>query len=140
MKLDMKFNGYDLVIILVYMIVFSAITMATDNMYILLPLGLPFIFILPGYLVMLAMYPVRHSLKMAERLALTLGLSIFLLPSLGLVVNFTPFGITLGSVMASVTVFSALIVYIIWYRRRDIPQDMQFPPASKNQLPIPDYS
>ena len=114
MKLDPKFRGYDIIIILLYMAIFSAITLLSDNIYILLPLGLPFIFIFPGYLVMLAMYPERHSLKMAERFALTLGLSVFLLPSLGLVLNFTPFGIKLVPVMITVLIFSAFISWVIW--------------------------
>jgi uncharacterized membrane protein len=65
---------------------------------------------------------------LAERIALTLGLSVFLLPGLGLILNFSPFGITLGSVTVSAIVFSAMASLVLWHRRKEIPENMQFPP------------
>jgi len=129
LKLDLKFGGYDHIVILIYLIIFSMLSLLTENVYILIILGLPFIFIFPGYLVVLAMFPERGSMNLAERIALTVGLSVFILPGLGLVLNFTPFGILHQSVLASVIIFSAILSPVIWYRRKNLSTEMMFPPA-----------
>jgi uncharacterized membrane protein len=55
-------------------------------------LGLPLALALPGYAVSAALFPPRQ-LRVAERLTLTLGLSIAILALGGLILNWTPWGL-----------------------------------------------
>jgi hypothetical protein len=56
-------------------------------------LGVLFVLFFPGYVLVSALYPWREQLQGVERIALGLGLSLALVPLLGLALNFTPWGI-----------------------------------------------
>jgi uncharacterized membrane protein len=127
-KFDFKLNGFDIFAVIIYLAVFTGISAALDNHIALVILGIPLIFIFPGYLLMLALYPRRKTLTLSERITLTVGLSLILLPSLGLLLNFTPFGITLFSILISVIIISILFGFTVWNQRREIPASEQFPP------------
>jgi uncharacterized membrane protein len=67
---------------------------------------------LPGYTLIEALYPKKEDLSSLERLALSIGLSLALTPLVGLVLNYTPWGIRLKPILVSLsllTVFLALI-------------------------------
>ncbi|HZA21889.1 MAG TPA: DUF1616 domain-containing protein [Dehalococcoidia bacterium] len=53
-------------------------------------LGVLFVLFFPGYVLVSALYPWREQLQGVERIALGLGLSLALVPLLGLALNFTP--------------------------------------------------
>ncbi|TKX52643.1 DUF1616 domain-containing protein, partial [Halorubrum sp. SP3] len=61
-----------------------------------------------------------------ERVALSFGLSIAIVPLIGLVLNFTPWGIRLAPVVLSVTVFTLACVSIAARRRHELPAEDQF--------------
>ncbi len=71
-------------------------------------LGLPFVLFLPGYVLIAALYPRRGDLDGVERLALSLGLSLAVVPLIGLVLNFTPWGIRLTPILVSLALFTAV--------------------------------
>ena len=127
-KNGQKSNILDLLILMVYMVFFSIISMLTRNATVLFILGIPFIFIIPGYLLITAMYPKKHTLSLPERVALTLVLSFIILPSIGLLLNFTPFGIQQIPVMVSILVISGLLCFVLWFQRQRIPIEEQFSP------------
>src|SRR5574337_2061409 len=58
-------------------------------------LGLPFVLFFPGYVLIAALYPRRSDLDGVERVALSLGLSLAVVPLIGLVLNYTLWGIRL---------------------------------------------
>jgi uncharacterized membrane protein len=58
-----------------------------------------------------------------ERVALSFGLSIAIVPLIGLALNFTPFGIRLVPILVSLSGFTVLAVAIAAKRRWDIPED-----------------
>ena len=58
-------------------------------------LGLLFVLFLPGYSLIAALFPKKKDLDTIERLALSFGLSIAITPLIGLLLNYTPFGIRL---------------------------------------------
>ena len=64
-------------------------------------LGLPFILFLPGYTLTAALFPRRTDLGSIERVALSFGLSIAVVPLIGLILNYTPWGIRLPSLLPS---------------------------------------
>ena len=80
-------------------------------------LGLPFLLFLPGYTLTVALFPKKDQLDSIERVALSFGLSIIVVPLTGLVLNYTPWGISLYSVLISITIFILATSLIAWYRR-----------------------
>jgi len=56
-------------------------------------LGLPLVLFLPGYSLIATLFPRKDDLDAIERIALSFGLSIAIVPLLGLALNYTPFGI-----------------------------------------------
>ncbi|WP_440060224.1 DUF1616 domain-containing protein [Thermogladius sp. 4427co] len=79
-------------------------------------LGSIFVLFLPGYSLVNALYT-GNELSPLEELALSIGLSLAVVPLIGLVLNYTPFGIRLGPVILSLVVFILVLATIGLYRR-----------------------
>ncbi len=86
-------------------------------------LGLIFILFLPGYSLIAALFPKKDDLDNIERLALSFGLSISVTPLIGLLLNYTPFGIRLAPILISLSIFTILMCIIAFFRRLKIPED-----------------
>lgn len=82
-------------------------------------LGLAFVLFFPGYVFITALFPERKELDNLERLALSFGLSIAIVPLIGLGLNYTPWGIRLIPILASLTLFNFLFGVISIYRRKN---------------------
>lgn len=82
-------------------------------------LGLAFILFFPGYVFITALFPERDKLDDLERLALSFGLSIAIVPLIGLALNYTPFGIRLTPILVSLTVFVLALAVAAIYRREE---------------------
>lgn len=104
-------------------------------------LGLPFVLFIPGYAFIAALFPEagappaseednkesdRDGIDGIERVALSFGLSIAVVPLIGLVLNFTPFGIRLIPIVVSVSVFTIGATAIAANRRRALPAEDRF--------------
>ncbi|MEZ0320052.1 MAG: DUF1616 domain-containing protein [Pyrobaculum sp.] len=78
-------------------------------------LGAFYVLFLPGYAVVEALYPRGDELTPLERLALSIGLSLAVVPLIGLVLNYSPWGIRLLPVVASIAAVSTpLLIYAAW--------------------------
>lgn len=78
-------------------------------------LGTLYVLFLPGYAVVEALYPRGDELSPLERLALSIGLSLAVVPLVGLVLNYTPWGIRLVPVtVALAAVIVPLLAYSAW--------------------------
>jgi uncharacterized membrane protein len=107
--------------------------------------GLPFVLFVPGYALIAALFPEagaspvdddtsesaeeagdRSGIDGIERTALSFGLSIAVVPLIGLVLNFTPWGIRLVPILASVSGFTLIAVAVAAVRRRDLPEEERF--------------
>jgi hypothetical protein len=78
-------------------------------------LGAIFILWLPGYAFIKALFPVELPIKTAdknlgivERIALSLGMSLALVPIVGLLLNYTPWGIRLTPMTLSLTALTLI--------------------------------
>lgn len=89
-------------------------------------IGLIFILFIPGYVATAALFPENDQIDGIERVALSFGLSIAIVPLIGLALNFTPFGIRLDPIMASISAFILAVSGIAWYRRTRLPLDERF--------------
>ncbi|MEN3062108.1 MAG: DUF1616 domain-containing protein [Candidatus Methanosuratincola petrocarbonis] len=74
--------------------------------YLRYALGSLFVLYLPGAALIELLYPKKSDLSQLERLALSLGLSLALVPLVGLVLNYTPWGIRLEPILASVSLLT----------------------------------
>jgi uncharacterized membrane protein len=82
-------------------------------------LGIIFVLWLPGYTVIKTLFPVRvpiktstESLDNIERIALSLGMSIALVPIVGLLLYYTPWGIGLIPVVLSLLALSLIFATV----------------------------
>lgn len=105
----------------------SVVVLTTLSIY-LLPQGPPYIHVryaagalsvlyLPGAALIEALYPKKEDLEPLERLALSIGLSLALVPLVGLVLNYTPWGIRLNPVYASLSLLTLALAVLAVYRK-----------------------
>jgi len=80
-------------------------------------LGSIFTLFLPGFALIEALYPDEERLKPIEKLALSLGLSLAVVPLLGLLLNYTPWGIRLGPITTALSIFTATLLFTAAYRK-----------------------
>lgn len=69
-------------------------------------IGSMFVLFLPGYVTIQALFPKGKELDSIERLALTIGLSLAITPLIGLLLNYTPWGIRLDPIVAALSMFT----------------------------------
>ena len=89
-------------------------------------LGLPLVLFLPGYSLIAALFPRKEDLDGIERIALSFGLSIAVVPLLGLALNYTPFGIRLAPILIVLSVFTISLAMGAYVRRSMIPEEDRF--------------
>jgi uncharacterized membrane protein len=89
-------------------------------------LGFSLVLFLPGYSLIAMLFPRMDDLGWVERFALSLGLSIAIVPLLGLVLNYTPFGIRLVPVLIVLSAFTISLSLVAWVRRLKVPPEERF--------------
>src|SRR5438093_4160065 len=80
-----------------------------------------FVLFAPGYVVVAALFPGSKEINWVERLALSFGMSIAIVPLLGLALNFTPFGIRFAPIVVTIALFTVLCGGAAWFRRMRMP-------------------
>jgi len=97
-------------------------------------LGVAMVLFVPGYALIAALFPAKGDLDGIERVALSFGLSIAVVPLIGLALNYTPWGIRLDPILASLTVFTLAMTAIAWYRRLLLPAGDRFSVPARAML------
>lgn len=69
-------------------------------------LGSVFVLFVPGYVAVEALFPKGRELDGIERFALSVGLSLALVPLVGLLLNFSPWGIRLTPIVISLFILT----------------------------------
>lgn len=118
----------DLKLILVYLfitVVFLTIS-PLDKTIIRTILGIPLVLFIPGYVLIAALFPNKNDLDGIERIALGFGLSIAIVPLIGLGLNFTPWGIRFGPIITSLILFTLSLLIIANFRRLELPPEERF--------------
>jgi len=111
-------------VIIATLLLFPAVALTSGAFRIVL--GLPFVLFLPGYTLISALFPKRGSIGAVERIAFSFGLSIATAILIGVMLNYTPWGINLYPILISVTLFILITSAVAWYRRRALPPDQRF--------------
>ncbi len=99
-------------------------------------LGLPLMLFFPGYTSIAVLFPKKSALDGIERLALSFGLSIAVVPLTGLVLNYTPWGIRLYPILISLTIFLIITSVIPWYWRHKLAEAERFAISFNLSLPL----
>jgi uncharacterized membrane protein len=89
-------------------------------------LGSLYLVVLPGYVLTTAIFPEKDDLGYIGRVGLSFGLSIAVVALIGLLLNYSPWGIRLESVLVSVTVFILLCYAVACYRWVRTPVEDRF--------------
>ena len=87
---------------------------------------IPVILFIPGYCLLAVLFPQEGEIDLFERIALSFGLSIAVVPLMGLGLNFTPWGIRLEPIVMALTLFTLVLILIAQYRRAGLPPEERF--------------
>jgi len=89
-------------------------------------LALPVLLFLSGYSLISAVFPRREGLDALERVTLGFGFSIVVVSLLGLLANFTPWGIRLEPLLYLLVAFVVVASWVSWFRRKRLPEHDRF--------------
>ncbi len=89
-------------------------------------IGLPFMLFFPGYTLIAALFPKKTGMDGIERVALSFGMSIAVVPLIGLLLNYTSSGIRLEPVLYSNAFFIFITSIFAWFKRRRLPVQERF--------------
>lgn len=113
-------NGLLLVNILTILLIIISTFFPSNVLRIIL--GVPLVLFFPGYTLIAALFPRKNALDSIERVALSFGLSIVVVPLIGLILNYTFWGIRLYPVLVSLVIFIFITSIVAWYRQRRLAQ------------------
>jgi len=111
-------------IIAITLLLFPLVTFTTGVLRIIF--GLCPVLFFPGYTLLSALFPRKGDLSGIERVALSFGLSIAIVPLVGLILNYTPWGIRLYPILIAITIFIFAAAAIAWQRQRRLPSQERF--------------
>src|SRR6266571_8866676 len=98
-RLHFRKKPWDVVAVVGYTLVMTAVLLALGNGHILAILLVLFV---PGYVFVASLFPNDTEIDWTERVALSVGLSITVVPLLGFILNFTPWGIRYEPIVATI--------------------------------------
>ena len=119
MRLHLQEKPWDIVVSVGYTVVMAAVLLGlgVGNFFAIL-----LVLFFPGYTVVASLFP-NNEIDWIERIALSLGLSIAVGPLLGLLLNFTPFGVSFAPNVATIALFTAGMGCAAYWRRMRLPPD-----------------
>jgi uncharacterized membrane protein len=90
-------------------------------------LGIPFLLFIPGFALLSALIPRKEPKHIVETITLSFVLSLAVDPLLGLIINYTPWGIRLDTVLYSISIFVFICLVIARIRIHNLPAVLQGP-------------
>ncbi len=105
-------------------------------------LAILLVLFVPGYVLVAALFPGaiiegKPEIDWIERIALSFGLSIAVVPLLGLLLNFTPWGIRFVPIVATIALFTVGVGYAAYWRRMRLPPERRL--SLTVDLGVPDW-
>jgi len=122
MKLVFTRYPIDYFICLLYSILLLPFVLININEALRIILSLPFILFIPGYLLLSCLFPQNNlngGLEPVEKIGFSFGLSIALIPLVGIGLYYLPFGLRLQPILFSIffiIVISGIFAIFRWYK------------------------
>jgi uncharacterized membrane protein len=95
-------------------------------------IGIAFIFFVPGYVLVAALFPAKKAITLLERAGLSFGLSIAICPLVALFLNYTSYGVVLEPLLVGLAAVTLASVLLAVMRRRGLPPDERFSFSFRN--------
>jgi uncharacterized membrane protein len=73
-----------------------------------------------------ALFPGKKPFENIERAILSFGISIAIIPLIGLFLNFTPWHLNLVAILVSTVLFTVLCITVGYRRRHNLPPEERF--------------
>lgn len=89
-------------------------------------LGLPFALFLPGFLLTAVLFPKKDEIDGLTRITISVGLSIIIVPLIGLLLNYLSLGVKLLPMMLSLIFLDTFLLFLSWYRQTNLPEEKRF--------------
>ncbi len=133
----------DLILVMAFSTISAlGIFLSGENSILKIVLGIPLLIFLPGYALVSVLWPGRKrktpgsddrgflniregGIENLERLMLSIGLSIVLVPIIGLILNYVS-SISLAPILFSLLTFTIVCSLIAWYLRKSIPASERY--------------
>jgi uncharacterized membrane protein len=122
-----------LIIIVLSLLMVPLVVLTSGALRIIL--GLAFVLFFPGYTLVAALFPRKRDLDNIQRTALSFGLSIAVVPLIGLVLNYT-WEIRVYPILISLLIFIVVMAAIAWYRRQRLMPEERFNPRLGSLLSL----
>lgn len=129
MKISFTKYPIDIILCMLWSLILLPTALLDVEGIIRVVLGLPFVLFIPGYILVFTLFPTRKTdrgIDMIERIALSFGLSIAIVPLIGLGLNYTPMGIRLEPILLSIFIFIISVGSIGVYRWVKTTPDERF--------------
>ncbi|MFC2056396.1 DUF1616 domain-containing protein [Chloroflexota bacterium] len=123
-----------LIIDILVVVLILSITFIPSNI-IRIILGLPFLLFFPGYLLLAVLFFRKESMDNLERFALSFGMSIAIVPLIGLALNYTTWGIRLNPVLYSVSAFILIMSGVALLRQYQLFKKVELIGTLELKLP-----
>jgi len=133
-RIHFQDRPWDIYVVLCYTIGTAAILLIIDVGSLL---AIALVLFVPGYAIVSAIFPRGATISWAARIALSLGLSISVVPLLGLILNFTPWGIRFAPIAVMLAIFTVGISTGAYWRRMRLPPDRRL--SLNVILAVPDW-
>jgi len=118
-RISFQATPWDIFVSLGYTVLVTGLLLALNAGNILAVLLVAFV---PGYVLVAALFPGNQRISWLERTVMSFGLSIAVVPLLGIALNNTPFGIRLGPIASATALFSLVFGFFALYRRMRLPE------------------
>ena len=116
----------ELLLLNILVVLFIIVITFVSSSVLRIILGLPLVLLFPGYALAAALIPKRNALKGIERIVLSLGLSIAVVVIIGLILGYTPWGISLYPIVIALSIFILATSIVAWCRRRRLAEADKF--------------
>jgi len=85
--------------------------------------GFPLVLFLPGYSLIYVLFPKKNEMDGIERIALSMGLSIAVVVAIGLMLNYTPWGIKLGPILLVISSLTLILAAVTAARKTKLSRE-----------------
>ena len=133
LRLQFQDRPWDLYLSILYTILVasSMLVLGVGNLF-----GILLVLFVPGYVLVATLFPGKDQVDWMERLLLSFGLSIAVVPLLGLGLNFTSFGLRPAAVVVTIAVFTSMLSGAAWWRRMHMEPERRLSASLEISFPM----